>query len=213
MKTSATHSGHCQACGRLQKLPNGKLSLHGYTVTHGFFSGTCRGASYLPFELSCDQVQRYITEAQESLRMNEEFCQSIRARVGTQAFVSNYEKNPRTQRSGYVIREVEIVGTEHPYSDGTGSYWTFTYDAPGYRKMNGENETHKVDTYATGIKSPEDAAHHLNDEHAKRVERTDIKMLKSYIKWQTERVTNWKPAALLPVTAKDKLGFKIEEGK
>lgn len=63
----ATHSGHCQACGRLQKLPNGKLSKHGYTVEHGFFSGVCRGTNYLPFEQSCDQVRRYIGEAKSEV--------------------------------------------------------------------------------------------------------------------------------------------------
>lgn len=52
----ATHSGHCQACGHLQKLPKDVLAKHGYKIKHGFFSGICIGAGELPFEESCDLV-------------------------------------------------------------------------------------------------------------------------------------------------------------
>lgn len=47
---AATHKGTCQACGRLQKLPKGRLSNHGYTVDWGFFQGVCSGAKALPLE-------------------------------------------------------------------------------------------------------------------------------------------------------------------
>lgn len=50
MAKKATHSGTCQCCGRVQKLPNGRLSNHGYTVDWGFFNGTCGGSKELPLE-------------------------------------------------------------------------------------------------------------------------------------------------------------------
>ena len=61
-KTShaATHEGSCQICGRQQKLPGNVLSKHGYTTRWGFFSGVCPGASYEPFEVSCDLIARYV---------------------------------------------------------------------------------------------------------------------------------------------------------
>lgn len=52
----ATHSGTCQLCGREQKLPGGRLSLHGYTTRWGFFSGVCPGSTWLPFEVSADRI-------------------------------------------------------------------------------------------------------------------------------------------------------------
>jgi hypothetical protein len=56
----ATHKGTCQVCGCSQKLPNGAMSLHGYTVQFGWFSGTCHGAKNLPLEQSCDLIQASI---------------------------------------------------------------------------------------------------------------------------------------------------------
>lgn len=49
---SATHNGTCQVCGRLQALPNGVLSKHGYVVKgYGYFVGTCPGAERKPLEI------------------------------------------------------------------------------------------------------------------------------------------------------------------
>lgn len=47
----ATHEGTCQICGRLQALPSGRLSKHGYDVLFHFFRGVCPGAGHKPLEL------------------------------------------------------------------------------------------------------------------------------------------------------------------
>lgn len=47
----STHRGHCQVCGRIQAIVEGKLSKHGYTVAgFGYFHGVCSGAAELPLE-------------------------------------------------------------------------------------------------------------------------------------------------------------------
>ena len=46
----STHNGVCQVCGKLQALPGGVLSLHGYTVEHHYFNGVCPGQRELPLE-------------------------------------------------------------------------------------------------------------------------------------------------------------------
>jgi len=56
----ATHKGTCQICGRLQKLPKGKLSKHGYRVQWGEFSGTCPGSEEQPFEESREVLGRFV---------------------------------------------------------------------------------------------------------------------------------------------------------
>lgn len=49
---SATHQGHCQACGRIQFLPNDVLAKHGYVVKgFGFFNGVCAGSGKKPIEV------------------------------------------------------------------------------------------------------------------------------------------------------------------
>ena len=64
-KNTATHIGECQVCGRIQKLPKGQLSKHGYTKQWGFFNGTCWGAEHLPFEQSIDLIEGAIKQANE----------------------------------------------------------------------------------------------------------------------------------------------------
>jgi hypothetical protein len=72
MITKATHRGTCQACGRGQKLPGGRLSDHGYTIRWNFFSGVCSGSRHLPFELSVDLIEGEISHAEaEAERLTE----------------------------------------------------------------------------------------------------------------------------------------------
>lgn len=49
-----THKGTCQVCGNVQAVGSKQgrpLSLHGYTVDWGYFSGTCSGSKRQPLEL------------------------------------------------------------------------------------------------------------------------------------------------------------------
>jgi hypothetical protein len=67
----STHTGTCQVCGSQQALPAGRLSLHGYTVEHGFFNGTCPGANHLPLEQDrdlADAVAASLTRQADELR-------------------------------------------------------------------------------------------------------------------------------------------------
>lgn len=54
---AATHRGNCQICGHQQHVMGAVLAKHGYTVTFGFFSGTCYGSGQKPI-----QTQRSMTD-------------------------------------------------------------------------------------------------------------------------------------------------------
>ena len=60
-KLPAKYMGICQACFRLQKLPEGRLANHGYKVEHrgcgGYFQGVCMGSENLPYEESCELIK------------------------------------------------------------------------------------------------------------------------------------------------------------
>ena len=49
-RAKATHSGTCQGCAAVQKLPGGVLAKHGYVIPQGYFHGTCRGSGLPPYE-------------------------------------------------------------------------------------------------------------------------------------------------------------------
>jgi len=67
MKTTHTHRGHCQACGRVQAVDtaNNLLSKHGYTVDFGYFDGVCTGSDRQPLEVDKSFTEATIIEISE----------------------------------------------------------------------------------------------------------------------------------------------------
>lgn len=64
----ATQIGTCQICGSAQKLPNGRLAKHGYTVEYGWgFNGVCNGSGKLPFEISKEYAEETLSCAKTRL--------------------------------------------------------------------------------------------------------------------------------------------------
>jgi hypothetical protein len=218
----ATHAGHCQACGRLQKLPSGRLAKHGYTVRGGFFSGICRGAGYLPIEVSCDQVVRYIAEAMQELETVTEYQKKLwQPATEPTAWIRLYRSHREAtayQRSGYEWHQVVVSIEDRPYEHTTGSRLVYSYTSPISGKVS---EVHYgVQRYDAEFRAKErlleeplilqdilmEQVTKMNREYVK-AKRYLISDLQRYIDWQRERVRTWQPAELLPLTAKDKAGF------
>lgn len=222
MKNKATHNGHCQACGRLQKLPKGLLSLHGYNVAHGFFSGTCVGARELPFEQSCELVKGFIASAKTQLEHVKAEQAELRQQptADTKMWARIRYEGPRGYGATNVWEQVTLEATFRPYGyaddpnagsmkyrylDATGREHGSDQRGGGFYGINmwdlkRSDETPDVEAcrLATVLKHNETRANWLESE---------VKSLTRYIAWQTERVENWKPAPLLPVDHKDKEGF------
>lgn len=97
----ATHMGHCQICGSLQKLPNNKLSLHGYTTKHGFFSGQCMGSRRLPIEVSPDAIQESIDYVERAIVRND--ATSLEVSNDTQHYFKDRESG--LWRTGEYVKE------------------------------------------------------------------------------------------------------------
>jgi len=85
MATKATAKGTCQICGRVQKLPNGKVAKHGYQVV-GEFHGTCEGSDHLPLEVSYQQLPSAIAKAQQNITHHISVLKGIKA--GTMVGIS-----------------------------------------------------------------------------------------------------------------------------
>lgn len=65
MKTTHTHRGTCQACGKMQAVDNvtRKLAKHGYTVSYGAFQFVCNGAwGYKPAEFDVALTRSTMTK-------------------------------------------------------------------------------------------------------------------------------------------------------
>jgi hypothetical protein len=96
--------GHCQCCGRIQAVVDGRMSKHGYEVKErgkgGWFSGVCGGHVYAPLE-----VERTVTDS---------LIVSIRKQVvdlrAHAAALESGKAFPGTARSGRRVRDEKRGG-------------------------------------------------------------------------------------------------------
>lgn len=105
MKTTHTHRGHCQACGRVQAVDtaNNLLAKHGYTVDFGYFDGVCTGSDRKPLEVDKSFSEATIVRISEWIDGQKVLLQE--AIEGRKTF-SRYTLE--TKRNGFRL---------HPYSD------------------------------------------------------------------------------------------------
>jgi hypothetical protein len=197
MAKKATHTGHCQVCGHHQKLPNGLLSLHGYTKTWGFFNGTWYGAGHLPFEKSKDLIEGAIkreTENRDRLSALSAEYKAGKQLDDNKAWDRVYHSasgGPRRSRGDYVWEHVEVKVEEIKYHDGSGSYvvfWTLPENAKAWNREGLAFDCHTLDQYRTK----------MNTRYAAHLDKT-VEDITRYIAWQQERIKSWKETELTPV--------------
>jgi len=199
---AATHSGTCQICGSLQKLPRGVLAKHGYTTKWGFFSGVCTGSDYKPFEESKGLIDAAIDDALGRMRLVEAAIRDLeRTPTQPKAWKEVYvqKAHPRA-RGGWSPGYVWVLGTietEHVTGQSGYEYDRFWLVVEGPHAGRYKIETHGHHEDAIEL------ARKLNVVRAERVERVTLKQLTEYVTWQRGRIAAWKPhpEQLVPVPA------------
>jgi hypothetical protein len=203
----ATHNGTCQICGSFQKLPKGKLSLHGYTVRWGFFSGVCTGSKALPFEQSKDLIEGAIARAKNMLAETRKESADLKSGAlkleGNKAYVHAYfSPNSRRDRGGYKWTVVNVTlekVTYDPADGGTGFYYKASY------KTDDQARPHDISIPYDMPRIEDEAAMlasvqlMLNAGYAKSELDSRASQLAQYITWQEERIADWKPTDLKPI--------------
>lgn len=175
----ATHQGSCQRCGRIQKLPSDRLSLHGYTKQWGFFNGTCPGSRALPYELDCSLCRAAVAWADaEIVRLQTKAVEVRQPVTEPKGRVRDYSRR-------YITWEdITVLSTTHTYETGR----TFKL----YHYIDSQGRQHRLDFYNNRPSDELEAANRLNESYAKAVYDAQIAQLQQYRSWQQERVTNWK---------------------
>lgn len=182
-KNKATHQGTCQVCGRLQMLPAGVLSKHGYTKQFGFFNGVCWGAGSKPFEQAYDLLEKSITLVTTQ-------------RDALVTCIAELEAAPITNQAPY-----------YRYVRGNG-YIRSSYQEQMVTLTVGENGRVDSAVFADGETAPairysltgtlEEVVTRLRANRITRYKK-DIADREGYISWQQKRVDTWKPQPLTPV--------------
>lgn len=186
----AIHSGTCQVCGRLQKLPGGALSKHGYTKQWGFFNGTCPGAGYLPFELQKDKAEAAVTRVQAIVeKLRGQIAELNAAPVENTAPFKTYNSRLGVYQETTVTVEEDVIGEKKipvtliRHEDGT------------------REQAMRYGLYG----SVTEIVLKLRRQRAGRIQ-LEVQNNQGYINWQNDRLKNWAPAPekLVPVVKEEK---------
>ena len=197
-KSKATHIGECQVCGHIQKLPNDRLSLHGYTKQWGFFNGTCWGARELPLEVSKDLIDKAIADAdahRTRLMAESAALKAGKLAEGTTCWYQRYVSSKRRgDFHGYQWVQVaisrEFIPWEH--DPANGYLWTF------WKYRDEKRERFQIGAFNSD-QSIDDIRRELNRGYAEQSLDSNVVEIARYITWQRERIKNWSIKPLKPV--------------
>lgn len=178
MSKQATHRGTCQLCAHDQKLPGNRLSLHGYTVQWGFFSGTCPGSRGMPYELSCDLIAEAIASQKVAIKSQRKFAAEQRA-LTAEVWVTERRYDARGYNAPALVRKIAADQIAFKYH---GVVWM------GY---NGKQQS-------TSVKADSaiDAIIEMNGRRADAI-LAEVAQRQTYVEWLTKRQASW---ALKPLT-------------
>jgi hypothetical protein len=207
----ATHSGHCQLCGNLQKMPNNRLSKHGYTVEHGYFSGVCRGAGHLAFETSFALVLDEIANAEAALKELRAEQEKLRTEIDadTRMWVHTFVPagTAGRKRSGYIWEHVTLTAAFNDRRSVDYRYVQFGGKIVDHMRSG----FHGVQPWEAKDATLEEMRRmtvlKYNNTFADWREH-QVDSLVRYIAWHRSRIVGWTEKPLLPVeTPDDKAGF------
>lgn len=169
----ASHRGTCQVCGRLHKMPNGVMSLHGYTKDLGFFMGSCQGSFRPPYELDRKFVGKSIESAGGTLEELNGKIANVYALDASKLqgwYRARIKKGQRTDR-------VWMFGT----FEETEGYNSYTFTSRNGKLVNkGTFYRQSIAEYIEG----------WNESYAEKLER-QAKQAKDYVASQQRLYEDW----------------------
>ena len=192
--TKATHRGHCQACGAYHKVnaKSGGLAQHGYTTKWGFVLGTCSGANWKPVEISSEMMEVAIHEAAAQVaKLEEEASQVAAGDAGdfVQVRMRNYNGSPDFWVRMVADHGDEIEVESSPHAFGRFNSETNVRENPRFaRRRISSAAFHKVDEPIAD-----------NGGYVRNL-RGRAAQIDKYLAWQRDRLANWTPGELVPIT-------------
>lgn len=183
--SKATHSGTCQICGSFQKLPNGVLSKHGYTVQWGFFSGVCSGAAGKPFEKSTDLIEAAVRNVELQIAATNEEIETLKTE--TENVWLNVYETSRYSKAAYRWVNVNVSELTVKEYDNFTQYFYQNENMPRQDRLGNY-----------GTNTLEEVVKFENARYINHLQRR-VKEMQTYVDWQTERVNNWVEKDLVAV--------------
>jgi hypothetical protein len=182
---AATHTGHCQICGRQHKVTGTRIAKHGFTIRFGWQEGACFGSGGKPYELSNDLLLRAIESAKRYIADTNVKIRGVKARpVDEEGYVKARVAEQRYSPDTYYT-EVKITEVDGKIEARTRSdRRVFLQDAPRHKE-----ELAKVIEIVSG-------------KYVAYLQHT-VKETQAAIPHMQERHDSWKLAELTPISAEE----------
>jgi hypothetical protein len=197
----ATHTGHCQICGREHKINvnNGRIANHGYSIELGFFMGSCFGSGGLPIEISSDLIKQGISENNDFINDSNKLIKQL----------TNSQN--RTVYIGETFNRTHVYGKGQLSQVGDDFIITFPeYSNHNYKYPTGK----KVDLLFEGLHGKDIGiiSTSLNQEYVNRIGR-QIVAATDHGEFMQSRLDSWKPGKLTAIDQVDFIPDPIEASK
>lgn len=137
-------SGECQICGRMLKVIDGRLSLHGYQRPGwGYVVGRCYGAKYPTYQESKKRLVMFVEMLKDQLVHAEETTAKMRVVTEISVEYGVYKGAGKQEKKWWTVREGEKF--ERP-ADCRLSYYSFedVRDSRVRECMNKEREAREM---------------------------------------------------------------------
>jgi hypothetical protein len=182
---AATHFGHCQICGRQQKVTGKRLAKHGYTIRYGWQMGECFGSNSQPYELSNDRLLDAIKAAKAYILQTEATIERLQASPmhGDGMVMAIGADRRHAAPCDYYLRQVKLI-VEEGKIVARDTYGRIVHLRSALR----------------GAKTVEEAARELANVHITRLGQS-ISQARESIPYMQARLDSWKPAPLIPISA------------
>lgn len=197
-RIAATHAGTCQICGRVQKLPSGKLSLHGYQVQWNFFNGTCGGAKHLPFEKDKAQAVAHATLMAGIARQRRQHASDLRQNKSPEKVWIDHplKRQAFAYKTEYRSMCVDLF-EEKTESGGVNICYIVKGKTDSLTGVTAPDEKAKLDPSRFGYsQTASDAACKVREWAASQLDY-EAEGLERYVKWQRKRCGEWQLRPLL----------------
>jgi hypothetical protein len=185
---AAEYFGTCQICGREQKAHPHAIAKHGYTIRNGWQEGACYGSGGKPYEVSCDLIEGAIEKAKDYIARTEEEIASLKKNPLDENGKCTMLRREQT-RNGQLVYPADVT--------------VVMGEAGTPKAIANDGKTVKTWPYYGDVKTVDAAVKELAKEWTK-VLRGYIRQAQQSLDYMAERLKNWKPAELRPVTPADR---------
>jgi hypothetical protein len=185
---AAEFFGNCQICGNEHKCSASSIAKHGYTIRSGWQEGACYGSGGKPIQVSCDLITGALAAAKEYIERTEShIAKLVVDPLHDRGAIGMLVRTPTRTGDVYRIERVTLELGEKGLPVAVDVARKVLKSWPFY----------------SGVKTVDEAALELATSRISFLRRTIVDAGANIV-YLTDRLANWQPSDLRPVSAEER---------